>query len=258
MERPLKRLVLIADDDHDVRHVIKEYLEAEGFDVMEASNGIEALVQVARVRPGSVVLDLMMPRLGGLEALRSSLLAGGTKVIVITGVDEPELRREALARGASAFFTKPLDLQQLAVAVRAADSAADSQRPVRRSRRAQVLIVDDDVGVRDLLAEFVATKGYEASTASDGAAALKMILARPPDVVLLDIKMPTLEGVPALKSIRAVAPHTKVIMVSGISDVAEAKLTLAYGAFDYVAKPIDFQYLSQSLETALAGEASAG
>ena len=85
----------------------------------------------------------------------------------------------------------------------------------------------------------------------DAAAAIAAVAADPPDVVLLDIQMPGLGGVDALAAIRAVAPDVKVIMVSGTSSGDLASRALAYGAFDYVAKPIDLAYLQRSLETAI-------
>ena len=71
-------------------------------------------------------------------------------------------------------------------------------------------------------------------------------------MVLLDITLPGLNGVEALPTIRALAPHAMVIMVSGSTDVELSKRALAYGAFDYVTKPIDFEYLARSVETAVA------
>jgi len=69
--------------------------------------------------------------------------------------------------------------------------------------------------------------------------------------VLLDINMPGLSGIDALPTIRALAPRAAVIMVSGTEDAASAKRALAYGAFDFVVKPIDHAYLRRAIETAL-------
>ncbi len=104
--------------------------------------------------------------------------------------------------------------------------------------------------LREVLQEFLAEKGYDVRPAPDAAAAIAAVTAEPPDVVLLDIQMPGLGGIDALAAIRAVAPDVKVIMVSGTSSVDLASRALAYGAFDYVAKPIDLAYLQRSLETA--------
>jgi len=73
-----------------------------------------------------------------------------------------------------------------------------------------------------------------------------------PDVVLLDISMPGLSGVETIPVIRFVSRAVKIIMVSGISDVELAKRALAHGAFDFVTKPVDLDYLLRSLETALS------
>ena len=64
--------ILVVDDDRDVRETVVEFLRGEGFDVVEAANGLEALVQVKRARPSGIVLDLLMPRLGGLDAIKRS------------------------------------------------------------------------------------------------------------------------------------------------------------------------------------------
>ena len=64
------RTVLIADDDPEIRGLIGEYLQSNGYEVLEAENGLEAVLHVERSRPNIVILDLMMPRLGGLDALK--------------------------------------------------------------------------------------------------------------------------------------------------------------------------------------------
>jgi YesN/AraC family two-component response regulator len=87
------------------------------------------------------------------------------------------------------------------------------------------------------------------SAVADAATAIRKIVDAAPDVMLLDIDMPGLTGTGALPTIRAVAPRTAVIMVSGTTDEQVAKSALALGAFDYVVKPVNFDYLPQSLET---------
>ena len=102
-----------------------------------------------------------------------------------------------------------------------------------------------------MLEEFLVRWGYEVGTSSDGAEAIRAITAKVPDVVLLDIDMPMLRGVEALPAIRGIAPETKVIMVSGTTNEVIAKRALAYGAFDYITKPIDLSRLARVIEAAL-------
>jgi CheY-like chemotaxis protein len=255
--------VLVADDDADFREVLVEFLNLHGFDIVEASNGLETLLQVKRQVPDAVLLDLRMPRLGGIDALKRILAFNAAiNVVVVTAEVEPELHRQALAMGARAVLGKPVDLPAMLVALRggaletaptapaaiggvavAADAPAAGAMP-------RVLVVDDDPDIRETLSEFLTRRNYRAATADDGAGALRMIVETPPDFVLLDIDMPGLKGTDALPAIRAVAPRAIVIMVSGTADTELAKRALALGAFDFVVKPVDWEYLMRSLETA--------
>lgn len=116
----------------------------------------------------------------------------------------------------------------------------------------RILIVDDEAEIRELLGELLGKTGYQIRSVADGESALRAVRDEAPDVVLLDIVMPGLSGIEALTAIRAIAPDVKVIMISGKADVETAKRSLAYGAFDYVTKPIDPAYLTLSVAAALA------
>jgi DNA-binding response OmpR family regulator len=261
----MRRKALVVDDDTDVRETLAEQLTMHGFEVLTAGNGLEALLHVKRQRPAVVVLDVMMPRLGGLEALRRiRALHPEAKVVIVSGHPEGEVRRQALALGAAGVLEKPVSLPDLLVAL------GETERPARThteplderagtgespvapaAEPGRILIVDDDPEIGAMLSDFLTLKGYSTQAVPDAATAVREVIAAPPDVVLLDINMPGLSGTDALPTIRAVAPRAVVIMVSATEDAATAKRALAYGAFDYVVKPIDFQYLSRSIETAL-------
>lgn len=112
------RKVLVVDDEQDVREMLAEFLEAQGFEVLAAANGLESLLHVKRARPDVVVLDLNMPRLGGLEALkRIRHFDPDITVVIITGEQNPEPRERALAMGAARVLVKPFTFQELLQAV---------------------------------------------------------------------------------------------------------------------------------------------
>lgn len=116
--------------------------------------------------------------------------------------------------------------------------------------RRRLLVVDDETEVADVLREhFEAT--YDVDTAPDGRKALKLIRARRPDVVLLDIKMPGLSGLEVMKRIQTVDPKPVVIVVTANEDTAVAAQAMTQGAFSYVPKPFDFQYLDHLVSLAL-------
>ncbi|HYE92959.1 MAG TPA: response regulator [Terriglobales bacterium] len=250
--------VLVADDEEEFRALIAEFLGRRGLEVIQAANGLEALLQLKRERPAAVVLDLRMPRLGGLEALkRIHAFDPAIAVVVVTAESDPAVREQALALGARAVLGKPVALAELEAALRgqaqrtigaATDVTTVSAPPPPAV--ADVLVVDDEAAVRAVLVDYLAAHGYGTREAPDAAAAMRRLTEKAADIVLLDIDMPGLSGADALPTIRVLAPQAVVIMVSGHPDPAVARGALARGAFDYVVKPIDFVYLAQSLEAA--------
>src|SRR5439155_99617 len=174
------RVVVVVEDDTDLRELYAACLEGNGWSVARAANGLDALVQIKRVRPASVVLDLLMPRLGGLEALkRIKAFDPAIRVVVVTGAEDLALTRQALALGARTVLKKPVDPETLLSALTEASPSAapdsDSPRTVPTGPPAahagRVLVVDDEAEVCALLHDFLVTKGYRVRSAADGAAA---------------------------------------------------------------------------------------
>ncbi len=115
----------------------------------------------------------------------------------------------------------------------------------------RILVVDDEPPVREVLTEYFATQGYVVQSAGNGNDALAAITRERPDLVLLDIRMPGIDGVETLRRIRELDEAVPVIMVTANEDVALARETLKLGAFDYVAKPFDFGYLDRAVAAGL-------
>jgi DNA-binding response OmpR family regulator len=106
--------VLLVDDEPGFREMLSEYLVGEGFEVLEAGSGEEALPQVLGCGPDLVLLDLMMGGIGGMETLhRIKEIRPETCVIMVTAVDDLEVARSALAAGAADYVTKPFTFQYL-------------------------------------------------------------------------------------------------------------------------------------------------
>jgi DNA-binding NtrC family response regulator len=260
---PAPKTVLVVDDDDYVRDLIVDYLRARGLEAVEAQNGLEALLKYRQARPQAVVLDILMPRLGGLRALqRIRSLDQGTAVIVVTGAMDTELRRQVLASGATAILTKPIHLKDLWAALGGPDGWAEEPETVPATPPppflkttsvlgARVLVVDDDPGVRSLLEHVLARHGYDVRSVADGQTALRAIREDSPEAVLLDVNLPGLSGVEALEAVHAITPGVKVIMISGAASFEAAKDTLARGAFDFVAKPFDMKALAHTLHEAV-------
>jgi len=115
----------------------------------------------------------------------------------------------------------------------------------------KVLVVDDEPEVRRLLQDFLSGQGYDVALAADGVEALAAVDDQKPDLVLLDVAMPVMNGVETLTRIVALDRPVRVIMVTGNSDLSLMAKLLALGAVDYIPKPFDLDYLEQAISIQL-------
>jgi DNA-binding NtrC family response regulator len=111
----------------------------------------------------------------------------------------------------------------------------------------KILVVDDEIEACKALEEFLSSKGHEVYTALDGPTALERIQEVRPDIVLLDMIMPGMGGTDVLKKIKELDFDTSVVMVTVVAEENRAKETMELGAFDYITKPVDLNYLENVL-----------
>jgi DNA-binding NtrC family response regulator len=121
----------------------------------------------------------------------------------------------------------------------------------------KVLIVDDEVEFAATLAERLELRQITAETVNNGKDALSVILTRTPDVVILDLKMPDLNGLEVLDGIKAHDPTIEVIMLTGHGSTSSGIEGMERGAFDYVMKPIDLDLLLEKISQAYAQKKAA-
>ena len=112
--------ILVVDDDRAVRDSVRRSLEFNGYTVDVAADGAEALARVPLINPDAIVMDVMMPRLDGLEATRALRTAGNdVAILVLTALDNVTDRVDGLDAGADDYLTKPFALEELLARLRA-------------------------------------------------------------------------------------------------------------------------------------------
>jgi DNA-binding response OmpR family regulator len=112
---------------------------------------------------------------------------------------------------------------------------------------ARVLVVDDEPDAVELLQEFLTTKGYEVVTASNGEEALRKVKEERPHLMLLDVRLPGMNGMEVLRRVREFDQEVGIIMVTAVNEEETGREALKLGAFDYIVKPLNFEYLERSL-----------
>jgi DNA-binding NtrC family response regulator len=113
--------------------------------------------------------------------------------------------------------------------------------------QSRILVVDDEEEVLNTLTKFLTIKGYDVYTAKDGSKAIEKVKEVRPHVVLLDIIMPGMSGIDTLKEIKKIDPEVGVIMATAVTDEELAKKTIQLGAYDYITKPFDLNYIETVL-----------
>jgi len=195
-EHSLKQLtsgtVLVVDDDPIARELIERSLTREGLKIEAATTGLEALQRARELRPDAITLDVMMPGMDGwavLSALKADPDLADIPVILLSFVGNKSL---GFALGASDYLTKPVDGKRLAALV------SKYRRSIKNftshSLSGHILVVEDDSTTREMFRRILEKEGWEVAEADNGRAALKQLALTPPNLILLDLMLPEMDG----------------------------------------------------------------
>ena len=182
---PGRDCVLVIDDDPTARELISEYLRQAGFAVITAAGGREGLKRAKEYHPIAISLDVMMPDIDGwtvLAALRGDPALADIPVVMATIVDE---QRHGMTLGAVGYLTKPIDRDKLIDLM---------QRFRAPAGPTQVLVVEDDALQRERIRSWLEPQQWLLAEAENGRMALDRLNASLPDVILLDLMMPEMDG----------------------------------------------------------------
>lgn len=184
--------VLVIDDDPTARELISHYLEENGFHVVSAGTGADGVRLAREFRPAVITLDVMMPEMDGwavLSALKADPTLAEIPVVVITFLHD---RGMGFALGASDYVTKPIDKSAFSRTI-------DKYRGPDAST---ILIVEDDDDTRRMLGDMLLEQGWTVVEAVNGREALATLPTHPPDLIVLDLMMPEMDGFAFMEALR--------------------------------------------------------
>ncbi len=196
--------VLVIDDDATVRNLMRRFLAREGFDVVTAKGGEEGLRLARELGPSVITLDVVMPGLDGwgvLQRLQEDPELAKIPVIMLTILDEVN---KGYALGATDYVTKPIDRDRLRAILAKYKSDGEGQH---------VLLINDDAATRKLLNRTLAGEGWRVGEAENGRVALERIAETRPDLIILDLMMPEMDGFEFLAEFRKVPEHREIPVV---------------------------------------------
>jgi PAS domain S-box-containing protein len=185
--------VLLIDDDPAMRDLTQRFLGKEGFHVVSAATGEEGLRLAKALRPAVIALDVLMPGMDGwavLTALKADPDLAGIPVIMLTIVDDKDM---GYALGAADYLTKPIDWERL----------PDTLRKYQLARpQSPVLVVEDDAALREMMRRSLEIGGWAVIEAANGRVALERLIEQRPELILLDLLMPEMDGFEFLDEVR--------------------------------------------------------
>ncbi|MEJ2207734.1 MAG: response regulator, partial [Anaerolineae bacterium] len=258
--------ILVVEDDRDLALQVRRQLESDGYQVLLAGSGEDALWLAREEQPQLITLDIMLPDLDGfavLERLRAHPITAPIPVVVVSVLTKAGLADESsladsekfYSLGAVDYVVKPFEEEKLLRAVRQALSGLDLGQG---AATAKVLVVDDDPDILALLDEALTFHGYQVLRAANGHQALERVAEDRPDLLLLDIKMPGMDGYEVIRRLKADVETSAipiiVITASPVDKERDRVRVLGMGASQYVTKPLSIENLIDEIKRAMAAE----
>jgi len=227
-----RKKILVIDDDPTITKLLASRLDANFYDVITAADGIEGLEKFRRQKPDLIILDILMPRMDGHAfALEFKKIADlkTTPIIILTVKDD--MQEIFRMEGINDYIVKPFLMNDL---LRKIEKHLKS--PVRK-----ILIVDDAADSIELVEELLQLRGYKIIKAIDGFEGLELAQKERPDLVLLDVMMPKLDGYHVCRMIKFDDKYKdiSIIIVTAKAQDKDKTIGSEVGASEYLTKPFN-------------------
>ncbi|MEM1240829.1 MAG: response regulator [Cyanobacteria bacterium P01_H01_bin.26] len=188
-----KQTILVIDDDGDAREILRRSLDEAGYNVVCAVSGEQGLALAGELLPDAITLDVMMPQMDGwsvLRQLKEMPAVSDIPVILLSIVDD---RPTGHSLGAADYLTKPIDRKRLLDVLETHLSGQSSPT---------ILVVEDDVNAREIMGRFLQRQDWTVELASNGREALRYLDNTLPDLIVLDLMMPEMDGFEFIQVLR--------------------------------------------------------
>jgi two-component system response regulator HydG len=232
-----KTSVLIVDDDPSLRWTMSLILEHKGYAAETADDGAKAVDHVRKHPFDMVLMDIRMPVLNGVQALKQiKAIRPETVVAMMTAYAMEDLIRDALDEGAFAILNKPVEIEEVIALI---------EKSIKVKQSALIMIVDDDRALCTILQGILKEQGYETRMAGSGKDAIALASTITFDILLIDLKLPEINGLETYLAIKEIQPRAVAIIFTAYpQDTAQlAEQAIKNNAYACLYKPLDIDRL---------------
>ncbi|MDZ7960971.1 MAG: PAS domain S-box protein [Aulosira sp. DedQUE10] len=251
--------VLIIEDSVPAAEQITRYLTEMGMQPIVYPRGEGSIEQALRVQPALILLDLQLPNLSGWDVLNRLQTHPQTKdipVIIISVVDE---RTKGLAQGAAEYIVKPINREQFHATLEklqyplCPDSPALIVVPEPHLGSPLILLAEDNQANIDTMSGYLESRGYRLVMAKNGQQAIEVARSQQPDLIIMDIQMPVMDGLEAMHCLRQEQQfaHVPIIALTALAMPGDRENCLDAGANEYLSKPIKLKQLAVKIQQLL-------
>lgn len=248
----MKKKILVVDDEQDIREIIKIALAQDGFQVLEADNGKTAIELAKKEKPDLITLDIMMPNIDGFQVAKIIKEDPTTVDIPIIILSVLSQDKNKFMQGIADYISKPFKPDELVTKIK---EAIEKSGLANKSKN--ILVIDDDPDVIDIITISLKDKGFLLVSANDGAEALEKLKIFIPNLIILDINMPKINGYELIKRLKK-EPKFNTIPIIVLTGTYISKQDIEHGltlgATKYLTKPFTIDALVKEIEESLCPE----
>jgi CheY-like chemotaxis protein len=240
---------MVVDDEANIRRFLSHELKKRGYSIIQASGGDQAVELARQQHPDLITLDVLMGSMNGFDVTAVLKNDPETKNIPILIVSVMEDRKRAYQLGVNDYLTKPFKIEAL----------VDKVSRLLRDAQKKIMVVDDDKNLVRSLKYQLGKRGYSTSAAYNGKLALEKVNSQPPDLILLDIMMPEMDGYEVMKALKY-KPETAqipILVMTGVEIDGSRVKALSVGATDYFTKSGGFSKMFETIDSILKGHSEA-
>jgi DNA-binding NarL/FixJ family response regulator len=264
--------VIIVDDSSTMRAILRTILRSGDIDVIDQLSSGERLLQsIAQSAPDIVCMESNLPDCNGIDLLKSIAdKHPDVAVVMFTAEHDPNLQRSAAEFGAVGFIHKPFSQDQIISELRKivqsrrlqANAGKSSAQPnadvAKQAATITAVVADDSLAMRTLMIAILTGDGIKVvGEAVNGQEAVDKVAKLQPDIVCLDVVMPEMDGMEAMKQIRRANPVTKIMMVTSMNSREVVIEAVKEGAVGFIVKPFEAEKFSEAIAKALGTQAGA-